>query len=105
MKLVKAIIRPEKEAAVVRALEEVGIWAMSKWDVLGRGRQRGIQVGPSVYEELPKQCLLLVVEDEQVQQAVDAITDAARTGSPGDGRIFVSAVETAYTVRTGRADG
>ena len=62
MKCIKAVIRPEREAEVIRRLEDAGIVAMTKWDVLGRGRQRGIQVGGSVYSELPKLCLLVVVD-------------------------------------------
>ena len=104
MKCVKAIIRPEKEAEVVRGLEAVGISALTRWDVLGRGRQRGIQVGGSVYNELPKTCLMLIVEDAVVPAAIDAIMDRARTGHPGDGRIFVSEVKESYTIRTGKPD-
>ena len=104
MKCIKAIVRPEKEDAVVRGLEAAGIVAMTRWDVLGRGRQRGIQIGASTYGELPKVCLMLIVEDDQVQPAVDTIMDRARTGHPGDGRIFVSGVMETHTIRTGRAD-
>ena len=49
MKLIKAIIRPEKETEVIQGLEQAGIAALTKWDVLGRGRQKGIQVGAAVY--------------------------------------------------------
>jgi nitrogen regulatory protein PII 1 len=104
MKCIKAIIRPEKEAPVIEALESAGISALTKWDVLGRGRQRGIQVGGSVYGELPKLCLMLVVEEEQFSTAVNTIMETAQTGNPGDGRIFVSEVQAGYTIRTGRND-
>ena len=104
MTCIKAIIRPDQEADVVHRLEAVGIFAMTKWDVLGRGRQRGIQVGGSVYSELPKLCLLLVVEETLVSPAIDAIMQGARTGRPGDGRIFVSDVKATHTIRTGQAD-
>ena len=104
MKCIKAIIRPEKEADVVRGLEEAGIIAMTRWDVLGRGRQRGIQVGSSTYGELPKVYLMLVVEDAQVPLAVETIMERAKTGNPGDGRIFVSTVKETYTIRTGKAE-
>ncbi|MBI2884721.1 MAG: P-II family nitrogen regulator [Candidatus Omnitrophica bacterium] len=104
MKLIKAVIRPDKEAEVVRRLEEAGLPALTKWDVLGRGRQRGIQVGATVYGELPKLCVMLVVEDSEAAKALEAIMSAARTGHPGDGRIFVSEVKTAYTIRTGKSD-
>ncbi len=104
MKCIKAILRPDKEPDVIRDLEAAGISALTKWDVLGRGRQKGIQVGGSVYSELPKVCLLLVVEDEQADKAIDVIMASARTGYPGDGRIFVNAVQETYTIRTGRSD-
>ena len=104
MKCLKAVIRPEKEADVIQGLEAAGISALTKWDVLGRGRQRGIQVGGAVYGELPKVCLVVVVDDALVPVAVEAIINRAQTGNPGDGRIFVSAVKETYTIRTGRVD-
>ena len=54
MKLIKAVVRPEKETAIMQALEQAGLPALTKWDVLGRGRQRGIQVGPTVYHDLAR---------------------------------------------------
>lgn len=105
MKLIKAIIRPEKETEVLQGLEHAGVSALTKWDVLGRGRQRGIQVGSTVYGELSKLCLLLVVKDDEAQKAIDAILQSGKTGHPGDGRVFVSDVKEAYTIRTGKADG
>ncbi len=104
MKLIKAIVRPEKEAEVIQGLEAAGVSAMTKWDVLGRGRQKGIRVGATVYGELSKLCLMLVVQDADAQKAVDAILASAKTGHPGDGRIFVSDVKEAYTIRTGKSD-
>ena len=104
MKLIKAIIRPEKETEVIQGLEQAGISALTKWDVLGRGRQKGIQVGATVYGELSKLCLMLVVQDADAAKAVETILATAKTGHPGDGRIFVSEVKTAYTIRTGKPD-
>ena len=104
MKLIKAVIRPDKETDVVQALEHAGLSALTKWDVLGRGRQKGIQVGAAVYGELSKLCLMLVVQDGDAAKAVEAILKAGKTGHPGDGRIFVSDVKEAYTIRTGKAD-
>ena len=104
MKLIKAIVRPEKETEVIQALEQAGISAMTKWDVLGRGRQRGIQVGSAVYGELSKRCLMLVVPDGDAPKAIETILAGAKTGHPGDGRIFVSDVKETYTIRTGKAD-
>ena len=106
MKLIRAIVRPEREEDVVSALEAAGIVSLTKMDVLGRGQQRGIQVGATVYDELPKVQLLLVVEDHKLDAAIAAIETGARTGQHGDGKIFVSAVEAAYTIRTGqKAEG
>ena len=104
MKLIKAILRPEKEAEVIQALEQSGLSALTKWDVLGRGRQKGIQVGAAVYGELSKLCLMLVVKDDDAPKAVETILNSAKTGHPGDGRIFVSEVKEAYTIRTGKPD-
>ena len=104
MKLIKAIIRPEKEAEVIQGLEQAGISALTKWDVLGRGRQKGIQVGAAVYGELSKLCLMLVVQDGDAQKTIEAVLNTAKTGHPGDGRIFVSEVKEAYTIRTGKSD-
>ena len=104
MKLIKAIIRPEKETDVIRALEQAGLSALTKWDVLGRGRQRGIQVGAAVYGELSKLCLMLIVQEADAPKALETILASAKTGHPGDGRIFVSEVKQAYTIRTGKSD-
>ncbi len=104
MKMIRAVIRPENEEQVIRSLDQAGIAGLTKWDVLGRGRQKGIQVGGTVYAELPKLCLMIVVPDEEVPKVIQAIQQAARTGYPGDGRIFVSEVEASYTVRTGKVE-
>ena len=104
MKLIKAVIRPEKETEVIGQLEQAGLFALTKWDVLGRGRQMGIQMGAIVYGELSKLCLMVVVEDTDAARAIETIMAAARTSHPGDGRIFVSDVKEAYTIRTGKAD-
>jgi len=101
MKLIRAIIRPEREESVVAALEAAGIVSLTKMDVLGRGQQRGIQVGATIYDELPKVQLMIVVEDAKVAAALAAIEAGAKTGQHGDGKIFISSVEAAYTIRTG----
>lgn len=101
LRLVRAIVRPEREFEVVEALEKAGFVAMTKFDVLGRGRQRGLQVGAAKYDEVAKVMLMLVVETDRVATAVEVIKTAARTGNFGDGKIFVTPVEDAYTIRTG----
>ena len=102
MKLIRAIIRPEREEQVVVALEAAGIVSLTKMDVLGRGQQRGIQVGATVYDELPKVQIMIVVDDAKVEPALAAIAVGAKTGQPGDGKVFISLVEAAYTIRTGQ---
>lgn len=101
MKMIRAIIRPEKEDDVVLALEGAGFPAMTKAHVFGRGKQKGLQVGPVHYDLLSKVLLLLVVNDEDVPKVMGVITDNSKTGFIGDGKIFVSEVEDAYTIRTG----
>jgi len=101
MKMIRAIIKPEKVEEVVNALEKEGVISLTKLDVFGRGRQKGIQVGSSIYDELPKVMLMIVLEDAKAEKVVDVIEDNARTGNIGDGKIFVSAVDEAYTIRTG----
>ncbi len=104
MKMVRAIIRPEKETVVASALAKANFPALTKWDVLGRGKQQGVQVGGQLYDELAKSMVMIVVEDDQVDSVLSAIQEAAFTNNPGDGKIFVTEVESAYTVRTGQAE-
>ena len=78
MKMVRAFIRPEKEQEVVQALEGAGYGSLTKMPVFGRGKQKGLQVGPIYYDELPKTLLMLVVEDENAKHAVEVIEDKAR---------------------------
>ena len=101
MKLIRAMVRPEREEQVVSSLENAWIVSLTKMDVLWRGQQRGVQVGATLYDELPKVQLIIVVEDAQVDAAVAAIEAGAKTGQHGDGKIFISPVEAAYTIRTG----
>ncbi|WP_027718990.1 P-II family nitrogen regulator [Desulfovirgula thermocuniculi] len=101
MKMIRAIVRPEKAEEVVDALAAAGFVALTKMDVVGRGKQKGIQVGAVHYDELPKVMLMIVAEDESVPEIVEVIGRAAYTGNFGDGKIFISPVEEAYTIRTG----
>jgi nitrogen regulatory protein PII 1 len=101
MKMIRAFIRPEKEQEVVLALEGSGFPSLTKMPVFGRGKQKGLQVGPVHYDELPKTLLMTVVDDGDVDKVVKVIEDKARSGFIGDGKIFVSPVDTAYTIRTG----
>jgi len=103
MKMIRAIIRPERETDVLGRLEAAGFYAMTKTPVLGQGQQRGIQVGAVSYDELAKLMLLIAVEDADCERVATLIEEAARTGHPGDGKIFIQAVREAFTVRTGNA--
>ena len=77
-------------ARAVLALAAANLPALTKWDVLGHGKQQGIQVGSQLYQDLSKAMMLVVVEDELVDSTIQVIQDAAFTGYPGDGKIFVS---------------
>jgi nitrogen regulatory protein PII 1 len=103
MKMIRAFIRPEREQDVVLALEGAGFPSLTKMPVFGRGKQKGLTVGPVHYDELPKTLIMTVVADKDIDKVLKVIQDKARTGFIGDGKIFVSPVESAYTVRTGEA--
>lgn len=103
MLLVRAILRPEKVGTVLSELLSAGYPAVTKMDVYGRGKQKGVKVGEIYYDEIPKEMLLMVVEDADKDDVVKIIMKYARTGESGhfgDGRIFVSPVEEAYTIST-----
>jgi|ERR1700722_19443732 nitrogen regulatory protein PII 1 len=100
MKMIRCVVRPEKEIDVVKNLEKSGFMALTKMDVLGRGKQKGIRVGSAKYDELAKTMFMLVVEDKDFSKAMEAFKTGARTGNPGDGKIFVTDVEEAITIRT-----
>ncbi|KOR33595.1 nitrogen fixation protein NifHD [Achromatium sp. WMS3] len=105
--MIRAILRPEKTYIVMKSLLDAGFPGMTKMDVFGRGKQRGLKVGEITYDELPKVLLLVVVPDADKNTAVHTIIEAARTspkGSFGDGKIFVSQLEESYTISTGTKD-
>lgn len=104
MQMIRAIIRPNKETEVVESLEKEDYVSLTKMDVFGRGKQRGIHTAEVQYDELPKTMLMLVVEDQEKSKVVDIIQKTAFTGKYGDGKIFVSPVDESYTIRTGESD-
>ena len=107
MILVRAVVRPEKCDEVLAALMYAGFPAVTKMDVYGRGKQRGVKVSDITYDELPKVLLLMVVNDDDRTFIVETIMKAARSGSMGahgDGKIFISQVEEVYTVSTGERE-
>lgn len=105
MYMIRAIIRPEKVNGVLSALLEAGYPQITKLDVFGRGKQKGIRVGSVEYDELPKEMLMITVEDGGKDEVIKIIMDNSRTGDKGtfgDGKIFVSEVEEIYTVSSGK---
>lgn len=104
MKMIKAFVRPEKAEDVLDALMEKGFSAVTKVSVLGRGKQKGLKVGDTYYDEIPKEMVMMVVEDEDVDKVTKIITEEARTGKEGrygDGKIFLTEVEKAITISSG----
>lgn len=108
MKLIIAIIKPFKLDDVRQALTGMGVSGMTVMEVKGYGRQKGhteIYRGAEyTVNFLPKLRIEIAVAAEQVDRAVEAITSGARTGQIGDGKIFVTPIESALRVRTGETD-
>ena len=104
MKMVTAIVRPEKLQAVKDGLVEIGVTGVTITHVTGRGSQSGLvfttRVGEFVVDEIEKVKLELVVEDDQVDGIIAKIKEVAETGHPGDGRIFIIPVERSIKIRS-----
>jgi nitrogen regulatory protein P-II 1 len=105
MKKIEAIIKPFKLDEVKEALQEIGLQGITVTEAKGFGRQKGhtelYRGAEYVVDFLPKVKLELVLADNMVEKAVDAIISSAKTGRIGDGKIFVSNVEEAVRIRTG----
>ena len=105
MKKIEAIIKPFKLDEVKEALQDVGIQGLSVIEVKGFGRQKGhtelYRGAEYIVDFLPKVKIEIVLDDDQVDAAVEAIVEAARTEKIGDGKIFVSPIEQALRIRTG----
>ena len=105
MKMVMAVIKPFKLDDVREALSEVGVTGVTVTEVKGFGRQKGhtelYRGAEYVVDFLPKVKLELIIEDEMVEKAVEAIRSSAHTGRIGDGKIFVSSIDDAIRIRTG----
>jgi nitrogen regulatory protein PII len=108
MKMIKSIIRPNKVDDVKDALAKLNIAGMTVTEVRGHGKQKGhtaIYRGKEYNVSLlPKMEVEVVVTDDLVESAIQAIIGAARTGEIGDGRVFVIPVEHGYNIRTGERD-
>ena len=109
MKLLTAIIKPFKLEDVRDALSEVGVKGLTVTEVKGFGRQKGhtelYRGAEYVVDFLPKTKVEVAITDEQLDEAIEAITKAANTGKIGDGKIFVYSLEQAIRIRTGETGG
>ncbi|MBU1405137.1 MAG: P-II family nitrogen regulator [Proteobacteria bacterium] len=108
MKKIEAIIKPFKLDDVKEALQEVGVQGLSVTEVKGFGRQKGhtelYRGAEYVVDFLPKVKIEMVLPDDQVEAAIEAIVSAARTEKIGDGKIFVLPVDSICRIRTGETD-
>jgi nitrogen regulatory protein P-II 1 len=108
MKKIEAVIKPFKLDEVREALSEIGIQGMTVTEVKGFGRQKGhtelYRGAEYVVDFLPKVKIDVVVNDDQLEACIDAITKAARTGNIGDGKVFVTDVQKVIRIRTGEQD-
>lgn len=108
MKKIEAIVKPFKLDDVREALSEIGITGMTVVEVKGFGRQKGhtelYRGAEYVVDFLPKVKIEVVVAEDQADSCVEAISNAARTGKIGDGKIFITSVERVIRIRTGELD-
>ncbi len=100
MKMIQAIVRPEKSAEVQKKLGDNGFLPMTKIHVLGRGKQRGLKSGDVYYDGIPKDNFYIAIADEDVDKVINLISETARTGNgmPGDGKIYVYPIEKTVTI-------
>ena len=107
MKKIEAIIKPFKLDEVKESLQDIGVQGLSVMEVKGFGRQKGhtelYRGAEYVVDVLPKVKIEVVLDDDQVDDAIKAIVDSAKTDKIGDGKIFVSSVEQALRIRTGES--
>ena len=109
MKMVKAVIKPERFEFVKKALEDKGFNGMTITEVKGRGEQKGITLeyrgGLMTVDLLPKIQIEVVVRDNDLDTLICTLMESARTGKIGDGKIFVIPVEKSVRIRTGETEG
>ncbi len=108
MKKIEAIIKPFKLEDVKEALVDIGVTGMTVSEVKGYGRQQGhselYRGAEYVVDFLPKVKMEMIVSEDMVEQTIETITESARTGKIGDGKIFVSDIEKIIRIRTGETD-
>ena len=107
MKRIEAIVKPFKLDEVREALSDIGVTGLTVTEVKGFGRQRGhtelYRGADYVVDFLPKVRIEVILPDDMIERAIEAIVRAARTGKIGDGKIFVTAVEQVVRIRTGES--
>jgi nitrogen regulatory protein PII 1 len=104
MIMIRSIVRPEKVDNVLASLMDAGFPAVTRFPVVGRGKQRGIKIGQITYDEIPKEMLMMVVKDSDKDYVLETVIKAARTGDKGafgDGKIFITPVLEVYTISSG----
>ncbi len=102
--MIRAIVRPDKADKVLAALMDAGFPSVTKYSVAGRGKQRGIKIGDVTYDEIPKVMLMSVINSADKDFVIETIMKTAKSGTKGafgDGKIFISEVEEAYTISSG----
>ncbi len=102
--MIRAIVRPDKADKVLAALMDAGFPSVTKYSVAGRGKQRGIKIGDVTYDEIPKVMLMSVINSADKDFVIETIMKTAKSGTKGafgDGKIFISDVEEAYTISSG----
>ncbi|ADY55153.1 nitrogen regulatory protein P-II [Syntrophobotulus glycolicus DSM 8271] len=107
MVMIEAFVRPEKTDFILACLLEQGFPAVTRVSVLGRGKQKGLKANAVYYGELPKELIIMIVEDKDEDKVVEAMMKSAKTGDEGaygDGKIFVTPVSSAYTISSGKAE-
>ena len=105
MMMIRAVVRPEKSGDVLAELLDAGYVGVTREEVYGRGRQKGIVVGEVHYDEIQKELLIIIAEDKDKDDIVKIILKNAKTGANGnfgDGRIFITPVEESYTISSGK---
>ncbi len=107
MKIVSAVIKPFRLDDVRSALSDIGIKGLTVYEVKGFGRQKGhtelYRGAEYVVDYIPKMKIEVALDDDLVDQAIDAIVESARTGKIGDGKIFVTSLENVVRIRTGES--
>ena len=107
MKIVSAVIKPFRLDDVRNALSEIGITGLTVYEVKGFGRQKGhtelYRGAEYVVDYIPKVKIEVAIEDDQLDQVIDAIIESAKTGKIGDGKIFVTNLEQVIRIRTGES--